>query len=99
MVNVDVIISSLIAQVPLIAVAVIVVHYSLDKEVEEVKANSIKKVESVKRELGGRIDSLEGHIDGLEARVGGLPGGFWGLERPSTATETPWSTSSRLREL
>lgn len=64
MVNVDVVISSLIAQAPLVAIVVVVLYYSLDKKIDSVRG------------LVVRIDKLERRIDGLEARVGELASGF-----------------------
>ncbi|AET31623.1 hypothetical protein [Pyrobaculum ferrireducens] len=74
MVNVDVVISSLIAQAPLVAAAVIVLYYSLDRKIEDVKNKLSKEIDSVRGELGGRIDSLKEHIHGLETRVENLEG-------------------------
>lgn len=58
MVNIDIVLSSLIAQAPLVAVAILILYYTLDK-----------KIDKVKIELKGHIDKLEKAVDGLSNRV------------------------------
>lgn len=58
MVNIDIILSSLIAQAPLVAVAILILYYTLDR-----------KIEKVKIELRGRIDKLEKAVVALDNRV------------------------------
>ncbi|WP_258870705.1 DUF2046 domain-containing protein [Pyrobaculum aerophilum] len=58
MINIDIVFSSLVAQAPLVAVAVLILYYTLDKRIDKVKAD-----------LGGRIDKLENSVAGLSNRM------------------------------
>ena len=58
MVNIDIVLSSLIAQAPLVAVAILILYYTLDR-----------KIDKVKIELKGHIDKLEKAVNGLSNRV------------------------------
>lgn len=82
MVSVDAVVSTFIAQAPLIAVAVVVLYYTLNSRIEKV-AESLKMLEAeiktqmqhVEREVGQlrqRITSLEQEITSLKGEVTSL---------------------------
>ena len=81
MVNVETVINLLIAQAPLVSIAVTVLYYTLDKKIERMKAELERKIESldrkierVKEELNREIknvqEELHKKIDGVKEEVG-----------------------------
>ncbi|MCU7787587.1 hypothetical protein ODS41_06615 [Pyrobaculum sp. 3827-6] len=51
MVDADIVISSLIAQAPLVALAVVVLYYTLEKRIEGVKYELGRRIEGVDRKI------------------------------------------------
>ncbi|RFA96131.1 hypothetical protein [Pyrobaculum aerophilum] len=61
MVNVDTIISSLVAQAPLVVIAIILLYYKLDRKIDRLD----RKIDDIRIELGNQINELKHEIKSL----------------------------------
>ncbi|AEA12501.1 paREP5ab [Thermoproteus uzoniensis 768-20] len=69
MIDLGFVVSSLIAQAPLVVIAIVVLYYTLDR-----------KIESVRVELGGRIDRIEARVEELAKGLVQVREAFYGYQ-------------------
>ncbi|MEM0276317.1 hypothetical protein [Pyrobaculum sp.] len=65
MIDVSAIISSLIAQAPLVAVVVLVLYYKLDRKIDKLYSELNQKIDGVRAELSGQINELMREVRSL----------------------------------
>ncbi|MGC8584211.1 MAG: hypothetical protein ACP5MH_10890 [Thermoproteus sp.] len=69
MIDLGFVVGSLLAQAPLVVIAIVVLYYTLDR-----------KIESVRVELGGRIDRIEARVEELARGLVQVRESFYGYQ-------------------
>ncbi|MEM0484713.1 MAG: hypothetical protein QW434_08480 [Pyrobaculum sp.] len=76
MVNVDTIISSLVAQAPLVVIAIILLYYKLDRKIDRLD----RKIDNIRVGLSSQIEKLSVCVDELKHEVKSLASGFYNYQ-------------------